>query len=335
MDLKTKLQATLPPELQILATPIASATQNFLAKGATALVSSDAFVTVWDAALTASHRATIAVLSGKDTAAITNDDGVIVLDLAPLINELIAQSSDMLSGILDRDVGAPTVTPDQLTSAIDAINERLGTDLSSESTTITIFASEDLAQAQQYYQVMKTSVWLAPLLALVLIVLALAVSLRRTRTALTMVIGVAATLVLVAVALEPLKSSLLNAVTDPRVNSAVAAAFDSTISSLLTGIALIGVLGAVAAVILTLASRSSSEDDTRGALLLVSGLASQHRGLFLGGGAVFAVLVLALLPGRTWGQLILVGALYAAVAGAVLMAPRRPPAPGETLVQGS
>lgn len=325
IDLEGRLQSALPEELAVAAGPISTAAQDYLAKGVTSLVQTDQFQAAWDAALTAGHRLTVGVLSGKDTAVVENSDGVIVLNLTPVVNSLLAEGSDFLSDLLGRDINAPVVTDDTIDAAVAALEEQLGTDLPAEFGQVTVFASEDLATAQAWYQTIQTAVWLAPVAALVLIGLALALSSRRLRAAMVIVVGVAILMLLVGVALEPIEASVVGAVEQEALQGAVASAFSTVLSSLLTGIRVVVVLGILAALVLFLTGRSRAAVSTRDVLARAPRLAAQHRGWFLGGGAVVALLLMAVIPGRSWGQLGIVLLVYAGYALAVLLAPATKP----------
>jgi hypothetical protein len=263
------------------------------------------------------------VLAGEDTTALTNEDGAIVLNLTPVVNALVAQGSEFLSQLLNRQINAPTLTTENLDDAAAALEQALGVELPVGFGDVTLFSSEDLAAAQQGYAVMRVATWLTPLLALMLIGLALAVSLSRVRTLLTIVVGVALLLLFVGLALNPLENQIISAVTDQGLQGAVRASFSTVTSSLLTGITVVAVLGVLAALILFTMSDSRSGRAARGAIGHAPGLASRHRGAFLGGGAVVALVLLAIIPGRSFGQLLFVLVLYAGYALAVLLAPRR------------
>ncbi len=330
LDLEERLASRLPEGAAVAAGPIATAAQDYLAQGATALVQTEQFQAAFDAALAGGHRLSIGVLSGSDTTAIENADGVIVLDITPVVNALLLEGSAFLSDLLDREITAPTVTPENIDAAIAALEEQLDTDLPADFGQVVLVESEQLAVAQQAYQTTRVATWLAPIAALVLIGLAVAVSLRRVRTALAIVIGVALLLLLVAVALQPIQSSVVGSVPEVGLRDAVAAAFGTVVSSLLTGIVVVVVLGVLAAVALYLLGDSRGARAGRDIVTQAPSLAASHRGWFLGGGAVVALLLLAVIPGRSWGQLLVVLLLYVGYALAVLLAPRpAEPAPDE------
>jgi hypothetical protein len=322
LDLQQRITEVLPPEAAVVAGPITSAAQNYLAQGATKLVQTEQFQQAWDKALAAGHELTIGILSGTDTTAITNDNGVIVLNLTPVVNALLAEGSDFLSGLLNKPINPPTVTADTIDSAISGLENALGVDLPADFGTVTLFSSQDLAAAQSYYQLARVAAWLTPIAALMLIGLALAVAKRRLRTFLGIVIGTALLLLFVGLSLNPIESAVVGAVSDSGLQGAVQAAFGTVTSSLLTGITVVVVLGVLAALLFFLLGDSKPAHASRDALKHSASLAARHRGIFLGGGAVAALVLLAIIPGRTFGQLLFVGLLYAAFALMVMLAPR-------------
>lgn len=323
LELEDRLADRLPDELSVLAGPVAAAAQGYLADGISTLVETDAVQSAWEAALYAGHRVTIRILSGSDAAAIENTGGVVVLDLTPLINEALAQGADFASDLLDRDIGAPEVTGDDVDAAITALEEQLGRDLPVDFGQVVLFESENLALAQQGYQAVKVLGWLAPIVAILLVTLAVVVSTDRVRTGMWIAIGVAGSMLLVAVALQPLKSSILDAAAAEGLDGAIAAGFDTVFSSLRSGLVLVVVLGAVAALVLVATGRSRAGAATRDVIGRSPSLAAAHPGAFLLGGGLVAVGLAALIPGRSWGQLLFVALLYAIYAAIVLLAPRR------------
>jgi hypothetical protein len=324
LGLQQRIAEVLPPEAAIAAGPITIAARDFLAEGTTDLVQTEQFRQAWDTALGASHRLAIGILSGEDTTSVTNEDGAIVLNLTPVANALIAQGSEFLSEVLDRDIAAPTLTADTIEDAAAALEQALGVDLPEDFGNITLFASAELEAGQQAFAAMQIATWLTPLIALMLIGLALAVSTRRLRTLLSIVIGAALLLLFVGLALAPLQNEIVGAVDDQGLQGAIRAGFDSVTSSLLTAITVIAVLGVLAALVLFGLGDSRGARASRDALAQSPALAGRHRTAFLGGGALVALILLAIIPGRSWGQFLFVGLLYLGYVLAVLLAPRPP-----------
>jgi hypothetical protein len=321
LDLEQRLADRLPEPVSVVAGPVATAAQGYLADGITGFVQTEGVQSAWESSLSAGHRITIRILSGSNADAVENVNGVVVLDLTPLINEALAEGTAFVSQLLDRDIDAPELTSDDIDAAVAALQEQLGEDLPVDFGQVVLFESENLALAQQAYQAVRVLGWLAPLAAILLVVLAVVVSTDRVRTGMWIAIGVAGSLLLVAVALQPLKSGILEAAAAQGLNGAIAAGFDTVFSSLRSGLVAVVVLGALAALVLVATGRSRVGQATRDALRRSPSLAAAHPGTFLLGGALVAVGVAALIPGRSWGQLLLVALLYGIYAAAVLLAP--------------
>jgi hypothetical protein len=322
IGLQERLEQRLPPELSVAAGPITAAATNLLAEGVTKVADTPQFQQAFDVALATGHELTINILSGTDTAAITNESGTIVLDLTPVINEMITQGSEFLSGVLGRDIPAPQVSDENVDSAITAIEDRLGVDVPADFGQVTLFESENLAAAQQAYQVARWSAILAPIAAALLIGLAIAVSVRRVRAALSIVVGTALTLVLATLAVQPLKGNVIGSVAEQGLSGAVADSFDIVFSSLRTGVVVVVVLCVLAALALFLMGESRAARASRRLAGQTPSLAARHRTAFLVGGAVAVLVLLGVIPGRSWGQLGIGLLLYAVYALAVLLAPR-------------
>ncbi len=322
LDLQDRIAEVLPDRAKLLAGPVTTATQNYLAQATTKLLASDQFQQAWDVALREGHEATIAILSGKSTEAISTNDGTIVLNITPVVNALVDQGAEFLSGLLNREITAPDITQENVEAAIAALENALGVDLPTTFGTVTLFQSDDLATAQSAYSTIKTAIWLVPLAALILIGLTLAVSLRRLRTLLIIVVGVALAMLFVRLALSPVQDSLVSAVRDDGLRGAVSASFDQVTGSLVSGITWVMVLGLLAGLVLLVTGDSRPAQQGRELLGETPELAARYRGAFLAGGAVVALALLAIIPGRTWGQLLTVALLYAGYALLILLAPR-------------
>jgi hypothetical protein len=335
IDLQDRIADVLPEQAALVAAPITTAAQEYLAEAATSLIGTEQFQAAWDAALAEGHRLSIGVLSGNDTEVIENSDGLIVLNITPIINAILAEGAVFLSDLLNRDISAPTVTPETIDEAVSVLEEQLGTELPADFGTIVLFESENLAAAQRLYSAVSALIWLGPIAALVLIGLAIAVSTRRVRTLAAIVVGVALGLLLVRLALAPAEESLAAAVSDAGLAAAVGAAFSTITASLVDGIALILILGILAAAVLFMTGDSAMAQKGRGALQEAPGLAARYRGAFLIGGAVLALLLLTAIPGRSWGQFLIVLLIYAAFALAVLLAPRSDAADAEPPAVGA
>jgi hypothetical protein len=319
LELEDRLAAQLPDEVSILAAPISGAAQNYLGQGVTALAETSAVQQAWDVALAAGHEATIAVLSGSDRTLVENTDGVITLNLTPIVNEVVAQGEEFLSDLLGRDIQAPDLSEEDIDAAVADLEDQLGVQLPADFGQVVLFESDDLAAAQQAYATSRLVAWVGLVAAVLLVAIALVVSPTRLRTGLWIVAGVASLSLLILLGLQPLRSSIVGAAATQGLDGAVSAGFESLFSTLRVVIVVVLALGAVAilALVLTRRSQPSSPQDV---LQRSSRFSARHRGMLLGGGAAVAVGLALLVPGQSTSQLLTVALLYGIYAGGVLLA---------------
>ncbi|MCE0487861.1 hypothetical protein [Ornithinimicrobium sediminis] len=325
LELEDRLRTRLPDELGVAAGPVATAAEGYLAQGATTVVEDDRFQVAWESALREGHRISTAVLAGESTATLTTEGGLVVVDLTPVANTLVARGSGFLSDLLGRDIDPVTLTSGNLGSAAAALETQLDVELPDDFGHVVLFESENLASAQAAYRSAGLAVWLAPVLALLLVVLAVATALHRLRTLLAVVVGSALLLMVVGLAMTPLRDTLVGNVADTGLAPAVGSAYDTVTATLRTGIVVAAVAGLVAALVLLLTGPSRLAQAARDLARRAPGLVAAQRTSSLVVGAVVVLLVMAVVPGRGWGQLLGGLLLYGAFATAVLLAT---PAPG-------
>lgn len=323
IDVEEKLAEVLPPKAaKAIATPVASGMERYLSEATTSLIGTERFQQAWEKSLAVSHTLAIDLLSGKSTDSVSTSNGEIVVNLVPLMNALLAEAAQPVGDLLNRTITPPDLTAQNIDQAVAELNKALGTDLPPDFGTITVAQSQNLATMQSAYRAIKTIVWLAPIAALVLIGLAVAAARRRLRALLWIVVGTALTLFLVGLLTAPIKTALLNALPDQSLSNAVGQAYTTVLSSLMTGITVAVVIGIIAALGLFLSGDSKAATASRDAAARTPALATRHRGAFLVGGAVVALVVLAVLPTKGWAEFAFMGVLYAAFALAVLLSSR-------------
>jgi hypothetical protein len=254
IGLEERLASRLPAELEPFAATIAGAAETTLAREGGEALQTEQFRAAWEAVLLRGHQLSIGVLSGQDTENVSNEAGVIVLDVAPAVVAVAEANDGLLADLIERRSEATGV--DIAADPVGALEARLGLDLPDDFGQVVLFESDNLAAAQTAYSATRLSVWLSPVVALILVALAVAVSARRLRTFLHVLIGVAALLVLVRLLVEPVRSAVVGAVAESGLAGAVAATFDTVLSSLFVGIAVAAVVGALALVALLLLGRA-------------------------------------------------------------------------------
>jgi len=98
---------TLPDGIEFIAVPVTNGVRDLIAGVATEIIRSDAFTTVWKAALTGSHKIATAYVGALESGVLVENDGVAVLDLtvlgARITEDLDIRGFNLLEGI-DRDL---------------------------------------------------------------------------------------------------------------------------------------------------------------------------------------------------------------------------------------
>lgn len=118
-------QQNLPPRaaagLQALKVPIVNGLENFTRTQVEKIVASPQFATVWEQANRAAHTQLVNLLSGKQSGAVTAQNGQVTLNLAPIIaqvkDRLVAQGYTIANNIPSVDKSFVLVSSDAVTKA--------------------------------------------------------------------------------------------------------------------------------------------------------------------------------------------------------------------------
>jgi len=130
-DSKARVETVLPENLQVLATPLSQAIDDFIRKQSVNLVRSDQFASLWETVNRASHKALVAAVTGRDTGALGVEAGTITLDVGALAERLKGRLEDAGLGFvanlptssLDKQIvlyESPVLA--QLTSTVDLVS---------------------------------------------------------------------------------------------------------------------------------------------------------------------------------------------------------------------
>lgn len=196
-DLEDRVSDALPDRAQVLAPAIVEGARQAVGAASLRIVESDQFETLWDEANRRAHKRVVAVLQGKGNDTVQTENGQVVLDLAPVINEV----RDSLS---DRGI---TLFDDLDISRVDR--------------QIVIFSSDDLRRAQNVVDLLNTLAWWLPIITVIVFALAIALSGNRRRTVLRGSLGAALAVGLVLTAFNLGRTAYLDAL-PARVNRAAA-----------------------------------------------------------------------------------------------------------------
>lgn len=211
----THAATTLPPPVSLLGGSLSGGMAGLAGDTASRFMASPAFERLWVTANRSAHSQLVSVLNG-DSREVTSTGGKVVINLVPLINEVLGQLSRLLSAMSGRTI---TLTPVSGLSAADC--ERIAglahTQLSADCGQLPLLPAAALAGPRRGFLVLST----ATFLLLVLTPLAGTGALlaaprqRRRRALLQMAAGGALTLAVVAIAVSRLQAGLITKAEPP------------------------------------------------------------------------------------------------------------------------
>ncbi len=331
LDPQAKVADALPPKAAFLAAPITNGIKGFVQDKVTVAVQSDAFATIWTKANQVAHQALKKLLNG-DSKALTTTNGYLTLNLVPLINQVLAEVSQQVSALLNKQITLPTLTGDELPAvACQKVSAALGRPLPETCGQIPLFPADKLTQARQavsFFNHLVVALLIAvPLLA----VLAMVLTRRRRRTLMQMSVGVALGMVVVRRVVFWLQNTLIatgrpenKAARSAIVHQLLNAFFTMTLWVLWIALAVVVVSAVTGPYRWAVTARTRTADGARTAWRWTQAGFGQARGAAAPGGwvpahvdalkigtAVVAVL-LVLLLNVNWIGLLVIAALAAA-----------------------
>jgi hypothetical protein len=331
IDPEELFESALPERGQILAAPLTSALRGFVNDQVDSFLASDTFQRLWVQINERAHRRVVQVLEGDLPPSLQVQGNDVVLNVVPLLNEVLARLGERSPEIFGRTVDLPTVTVDEIPEeAIQKVESALGRDLPENFGQFTVFDASRLQQVQDTVTLFNRLVVAAVILAIVLIALTLWVSPRRRRTLLQLMVGIALGIVLVRRLGIRLEDDVVELV-KPENQDAVKVVVGAFVSSLLDATAwILGGAALIAAVALLTGpygwAKALRRGTVSGAQAAVSAARSvlnrepddpvvawvaAHREILQAGGIVVGILALLLLD-LSWLGLFLLVALVVA-----------------------
>ena len=179
------------PKLVFLAGPITSSVQQFVQDQVQKVLASDQFQTLWREANSLVQRQLVAVLRGQ-TDVLMVENGQVVLNYLPIVNEALASMASTLSTLLNKPITVPTITPDMVPAeAIAKINAALGVTLPPTFGTAVVYKSDVLSSVQDAVKMARRGLYALIAIFVIALATAIAVSPRRRRTILQLAVAIA------------------------------------------------------------------------------------------------------------------------------------------------
>jgi CheY-like chemotaxis protein len=180
----------LPARAAPLAGPLTGAIEDSVQEQASELLATDRFKTLWVNANRFAHTQIVAVLRGEGEA-VTTADGKVVLNLLPVINEVLTRVEARGEEILGKDVNLPELSTGEVPEvAREKLESALGVTVPPDLGEIVVYESDKLEAAQDAVKLFDRGVVLLGILALLFFGAALWVSKSRRRTLIQMSTGI-------------------------------------------------------------------------------------------------------------------------------------------------
>jgi hypothetical protein len=351
IDPQNLFEEVLPERGQLLAAPLAGAVEGFVRDRIDGFVASDAFQQLWVVANERAHRRAIQVLRGETDIVRAGDDRV-EIDLAPIIDGVLADIGRASPELLGRQVDLPQLSVDDLPDrAVVRLEDALGIQLDDDFGRIEVYDRGRLRALQDGLE--RARRWLVGLSVLTVACFAAALWLsdRRRRTLLQMFGALALGIALIRRLGIRGQRELLASIPDDVNRAAADAVSDRFLGPLLdTTRTLLGVVGVLAALVVVTGPypwvvrlRQRTAELGRGAWAAVTRSATdrtevpggawveEHAGLLRAAGVVLVVAVL-LVADLSFFELLVLAALVA--LGALLIDRMATPAPTATPAGG-
>jgi len=194
VDVQGKLTEVLTekaPQLVFLAGPITQSVQDFTQGQVQKILASDAFQTFWVEANRLVQQNLVAVLRG-DSDAVSLQNGQVVLNYLPLINDALQAVSGTLEQLLGRQITLPEITADTVpTEAIQKLNAALGVTLPTTFGSVVVYSGDAISGVQDGVNIARRSLIGLIVVFLLAIGLSLWVSPHRRRTLLQLATAIA------------------------------------------------------------------------------------------------------------------------------------------------
>jgi hypothetical protein len=220
---------------------ITSAVTGFIHSTVHTVISSQAMATAWVQVNTIAHQAVVKLLSGQGNGTLTNTNGQISLNLAPLI--AVVKQALVQRGF-------------SLASNIPIVNA-----------TVPLFQAKELGKAQAGYRLVSDLKIVLPILALVLLAAGVFTARYRRRALIVVGLGVAASMVVLAIGLLIARTIYLNSVPSSVLpTDAASAAYDALVHFLKQGLRVVLAVGLVIAIGAFITGPSRAAVRTRAAL---------------------------------------------------------------------
>jgi len=338
LDVERRLAQVLPDRASVLAGPLTDAVRDYLRETVEEFLATDRFRELWESVNRFAHSRIVAILEGRSET-VSVEGSTVTLNLLPIVNDLLLAVERALPTMFGQRLDLPTLSSGEIPPNLHArIETALGASLPNDFGQITMYDRSRLGQLQEAVVLVKRSVALTVVAAVLALALALWISPNRRRTILQLGLWLAIATFTLSRLLRAVRDDLLGQVPEGVYRDGLAAALHEIFTTLRErGDQLLWLGGALAVLAylagpgrLPVALRRRAVTWTTAAVSatrsgITSGraraFAARHLDALRVGGVVVAAIIALVLS--SWAGLLLVTALLAAYVVLVTLLARR------------
>ncbi len=322
IDLPGLLDNAIGPAGRFLAGPLENASRGFIENATTKVVGSSQFEAIWVEANRLAHEQAVALLRGEDDTTVV--DGKVTFDLAPVINNVVAQASLDTPDLFGGAIAIPEITPDEAPQAADRLAGALGVTIPPTFGQVQLFDADTLTSAQRAVRILDGGVVALWVLFAIAVVGGLVASLDRRRTVASLGLVTAGAAVAIWLLREPLENDIVDGISSSSGQTVAQIVIDAALwrnlGPLVLALVAISLVAAATAYLIgpsaTAAAvrqtvrgmfRGDDQPQTTASLFL-----RRHTAAFRIAGAAAALGALFSLPHLTWGWFLTIAVVLAA-----------------------
>ena len=182
VDLDARLRQSLPEQVGFAVAPLTDQMREYVRRTLVTLVRSDRFQDVWIEANRSAHQRVLAVLEGRSDVVRARGNRV-VIDLLPLINQVLRELSARLPTLFGRRLNLPDLSRGEVPAQLRAtVEDALGVRLPRNFAQFTVYDAGRLASLQRTLVAFKRGLTALVAGTALLLALAIAISPRRRRS---------------------------------------------------------------------------------------------------------------------------------------------------------
>jgi hypothetical protein len=232
LDVRDTVAGFLPGSLDIVAGALTSGVEDRIADGVADFMATDGFQEAFVRANEVAHDVAMNTIRGGDSEALTSEDGLITLNVFPIIEGVLNNLQD--AGLIDESREIPDLS--EFTPAAETVarlETLLGRDLPDDIGTITLVESEGLGIVQEVVRYFDIITALMLLLAVLFVGVALWLSSSRLRMVLWLAGGAIAALAIGRFLTRLIHNANTNKAQEGDASVTVLAIIDSAVDSLM------------------------------------------------------------------------------------------------------